>query len=170
MADTGGIPYRWNGEAMQPLYTFADACAASFTVGQVYRLVEIKDRSDASQGHYFACIKTAWLNLPEWYGTDFPTPESLRKHALIRAGWCNSQQFIAGNVKEAQRLAVFMRPLYDYAMITVNGLVVTILTAKSQSKREMPKGDFESSKSAVLDILAAMIGVSVDELREPRST
>ena len=41
---------------------------------------------------------------------------------------------------------------------------VVIRTARSQSRRSMDKKDFQASKSAVLDIVAGMIGVAPEDL------
>jgi hypothetical protein len=131
-----------------------------FVVGAVYRLVEQQDRSPASHAHYFAAVTDAWQNLPEGLSAHYPTPDHLRKHALIRAGYFNSSQFIAANKTEAVKLAAWLRPIDEYAIVTVEGCIVTRLTAKSQDMRSMDKRTFQESKTAVLAIVAEMIGTT----------
>ena len=157
------IPYKWTGEAMQPLAGRATREANSaFVVGQVYRLVE--DRSIASHNHQFAEIAEAWNNLPENMMEQFPTAEHLRKYALIKCGFANHRQFIASSKAEALRIAAFLRPMNEYAIVSVTGCIVNEFTAQSQSRRAMGPKDFQASKQAVLEFCANLIGVKMSEL------
>lgn len=58
-----------------------------YIVGQVYFLEHREERSSASHAHYFACVADAWMNLPDALAERFPTPEALRKYALIMTGY-----------------------------------------------------------------------------------
>ena len=60
---------------------------------------------------------------------------------------------------EAVRVASFIRPLDTYAVIVPREATVVVMTAKSQSYKAMGRVEFQRSKEAVLDKLAAMIGV-----------
>lgn len=159
------IPFRWSGDSMEPLPRFAKECDRHFVVGEVYQLVEQQDRSQTSHNHYFACVAEAWKNLPDEMVERFPTAEHLRKFALIKAGFADSRQFLAASKAEALRLAAFVRPCDEYALVTVREMVVTVWTARSQSMRAMGRRDFQASKDAVLDAISALIGVSADSLR-----
>lgn len=158
------LPMRWDGEAMVPLPGFARRADAQFVIGQTYRLEPVEDRSAASHRHYFAAINEAWANLPDHMAERFPSPESLRKFALIKAGYADSRQIVAASKAEAQRLAAFIRPMDEYAVVTVDQAVVTIFTARSQSVRAMGKAEFQDSKQKVLDVIADMIGVTSEAL------
>lgn len=159
------ILFRWQGDGFTPLTPrAAAACDEHYVVGQVYRLVEQQDRSQASHNHYFAAITEAWRNLPDAVAEQFPTAEHLRKFALIKAGYADSRQIVASSKAEAVRLAAFIRPLDEYGIVTVSDAVVTHWTARSQNMRAMGKKDFEASKQAVLDLVAGMIGVTRDQL------
>ncbi|WP_431861469.1 hypothetical protein [Azospirillum sp.] len=129
-------------------------------VGEVYRLSEHQDRSDASHRHYFACINEAWENLTEHMAAQFPTPDHLRKFALIKAGHADSRQMVASSKAEAVRLAAFIKPIDDYALVLVDGAVVTVWTARTQNMRAMDRKTFQASKDAVLAIVAEMIGTT----------
>lgn len=155
------IMFTWDGEAMAPASQFWSRRAdKQFVIGERYELIEAdKPRSSNSHRHYFAAVKEAWANLPELMAERFPTPDHLRKYALIKAGFHNSNSIVAASAAEALRLAAFIKPMDDFALVTTAGAVVTVYTAKSQSYR-MGKEEFQRSKEAVLGILADMIGVT----------
>ena len=162
---TPPLPFRWNGEAMAPLPRFAKDCDKRFVVGEIYRLVEQEDRSIRSHQHYFASVNEAWKNMPDDMIEQFPTPDHLRKYALIKAGYADSRQFVAASKAEARRLAAFIRPCDEYALVAPQETVVTVWTARSQSMRAMGKRDFQASKDAVLNIVAGMIQVTPETLQ-----
>lgn len=158
------ILYQWSGEAMAPLPRFAKRCDAELVIGEVYTLVAHEVRSQASHNAYFAAVSRAWQNLPEHLAERFPTAEHLRKYALIKTGYHDERSIVAASKAEAQRIAAFIRPLDDFAIVTVSEAVVTVYTAKSQSMRAMGKAVFQASKEAVLALLADMVGTTPDEL------
>lgn len=154
------ILYRWQGDAMEPLPRFREECDREFVVGQIYRLDVYEERSHKSHAHYFACIADGWQNLPENLAADFPTPECLRKHALIRSGYADKRTFVASSKAEALRIAAFIRPLDEYSIVTVDGAMVTEYRAQSQSQRAMGAKTFQASKDAVLNYIAGLIGTT----------
>jgi hypothetical protein len=154
---------------MEVVRGFQKRADAAFVVGEVYRLEPVEDRSAASHRHYFAAVAEAWANLPEDQAARFPTSEHLRKWALIQAGYHNRRELLASSKAEAARLAAFIEPMDEYASVTVRVGAVEVLTARSQSVRAMGKTDFQKSKDAVLEILAATIGVTVDELNRAQA-
>lgn len=159
------LPYRWDGESFTPVSPYwAREADKEFTVGEVYRLDVIEERSRASHAHFFASVTEAWRNLPERLADRFPSAEHLRKYSLIRCGYRDERSIVCASKAEAQRLAAFVKPMDDYAVVVARERVVTVWTAKSQSMRAMPKGEFQRSKDAVLDYLASLIGTSRDAL------
>lgn len=154
------IVYRWEGDAMVPLSRFARTCGEAFTVGEYYRMEVREERSVKSHSHYFACIADAWENLPEDQASQFPTAEHLRKWALVKAGYRDERSIVCASKAEAQRVAAFIKPLDEYAVVIVREAVVMVLTAKSQSVKAMGRVDFQASKDKVLGILSEMIGVT----------
>ncbi|WP_262027110.1 hypothetical protein [Microvirga sp. Mcv34] len=161
---TAPIVFQWSGDAMVPHHRFQRECDASFVVGESYRLAVQEHRSQANHNHYFAAINEAWMNLPEVLAERFPTSEHLRKYALIKAGYRDERTFPCASKAEAQRLAAFIRPMDDFAIVTTAEAVVTVWTAKSQSKAAMGKQVFQESKNKVLDVLAEMIGIQPETL------
>ena len=159
------IPMRWMGDSFVPLNAHWQREAdKALVVGEVYRVTTVEERSAASHRHMFAALNSAWMNLPEDQAERFATAEHLRRFALIKAGYCDERSIVCASKAEAQRVAAFIRPMDDFAIVTISEAVVRVFTAKSQSVRAMGKADFQASKQAVLDVVADMLGVTADEL------
>ena len=156
--------FEWDGEQMKPLS--ARAADRQYVVGERYRLAVEEDRSAASHNHYFASVHEAWGNLKEDAAAQFPTADHLRKYALVKAGYRDERSIVASSKAEALRLAAFIKPMDEFAIVTVSEAVVVVHTAKSQSIRAMGKTEFQRSKDAVLDIIAAMIGVTAQAVTD----
>lgn len=168
MSAPGPLRLRYEGEgAFSPVSPYwAKRGDLNFTVGEVYELQEVQERSSAQHRAYFASIKTAWESLPEDKLQQFPSPEALRKWALIRAGHCNQNIFPCANKTEALRLQKFLAPLDEFGVIDVRGNVVVRYVAHSQSYRAMDKERFRKSFDDVLRVIAEMIGTTASELSE----
>jgi hypothetical protein len=130
-----------------------------------------RGRSMTSHRHQFAWVRDAWDSLPEGLH-DAPwaeTPETLRKHALIATGFHQSYTLDCGANATAQRVKAALVSAeagkYGYAVGRVRGPVVTVWTPESQSIRAMGGKRFQESKTAIIDWIAAQIGVSAEELR-----
>lgn len=158
------IVYRWTGEGMVPLPYMAKRADQQFVIGETYRMETAEERSARSHSHYFAAVHEAWTNLPEDQAERFPTSEHLRKWALIQCRYCDQRQTVCSTRAEALRIAAFIKPMDDYAVVTAVEYVVTVYTAKSQSRRAMPGKEFQESKIKVLDLLASMLGVEPEKL------
>lgn len=108
------------------------------------------------------------MNLREEDAQRFLNPDILRKHALIKAGFCDVTATVCKFKTEAQRMAAALQAQAamqdDYVIVTVHGKVVTSYRAKSQDMRSMDKPTFQAAKDAVLAILADMIGVEISDL------
>ncbi len=157
---TGALTYTWEGDCFRPLKHCQKECDRLYTIGERYLLEDVHERSAKSHAQFFAALREAWLSLPDHLAQQFPTPESLRKHALIRTGFRDERSIAASSRAEALRLASFVRPMDDHAIVTVTGSLVVVYTAKSQSYRQMGKADFQRSKQAVLDFVDDMLGVA----------
>lgn len=159
------IPCVWTGRHFEPVRGHHARAAEMFGPGEVVNLQAVEDRSAASHRHYFAAINEAWQNLPEGMAPHYPSPEHLRKRALIQAGYADCQSFAASSRREAVKLAAFLVPVDPFSLVTLEGSTVTRWTAQSQSQRAMGKQVFQESKEAVLGVLADMIGVTPDTLQ-----
>lgn len=167
--NTAPLIFGWSGEAMVPLPRYATLCNKAFTKGEKYRLEAIEERSAKSHSHYFACLNEAWQNLPDEAADRFPTSEHLRKFALIKAGYFDSRSIVASSKAEAGRIAAFIRPCDEFAIVTVEEAAVTVYTAKSQSLKAMGKQVFQASKEAVLSYVSSLIGVQKEALSQARA-
>jgi hypothetical protein len=158
--------YQWTGEAMEPLRRFHNLAADQLVIGQTYRLVEEAERSEISHDHQFAWLNEAWKTLPESIAEDFPTAESLRKRALIATGFYDEQLIDAGSQAAALRVAASVRsfPGEDFSHIVTRGPLVVVRRAKSQKKNRMGAEDFQKSKTAILEWVSALLGITPEQL------
>ena len=157
------ITFEWNGEVMVPLNK--RLANKQYVVGEYYRLEAREERSTVSHDHFFACVQETWKNLPEDMAEHYPTPDHLRKRALIKCGYRNERSIVCASAEEARKVAAFIQPFDDMAYIVIRDNVVTVYTAESQSLQSQDKERFQASKNAVLDLLSTMIGVSVETLK-----
>jgi hypothetical protein len=157
---------RYEGEGFFRVLSnyWAERADKEFVIGEVYTLVEHHERSTATHNHYFASITEGWRNLPDELLETYPTPEHLRKRALIAKGYRDERTIVCSSKAEAGRVAAFVKPMDEYAVVSVREAVVRVWTAKSQSMKAMGKAEFAESKNAVLDFIADLLGVTTDEL------
>lgn len=157
------LEFQWAGGVMMP--TSPTRAERQYVVGERYWLEPHAPRSRKSHSHFFACVHQAWLNLPEDMAARFPTSDHLRKWCLIKAGYREERTFVCKAKTEAVALAAFIRPMDDYAVVVVQERAVVVMTAKSQSMAAMGRKTFQESKTACLDALSQLIGISTDDLK-----
>jgi hypothetical protein len=133
------------------------AAEQAFELGQTYRLEPWMDRSPASQAHFFAAINDAFDKLPPPLAERFRSPDHLRKYALCMTGHCDQRSMECRSHAEALRVAAFLRPIDEYAVVNVSASTVAMLTARSQSARAMDPQTFGASKDAVLGYIASLV-------------
>jgi NDP-sugar pyrophosphorylase family protein len=156
------LPYRWEGDGFTPLRPrLSDK---DLIVGQVYWLDPERQRSEESHRHEFAWLREAWSQLPEALADRFPTPEHLRKAALIQGGYFHETLIDCGTNAAALRVASYARAKDGFAHVVVRGPLVVERVAKSQSRRAMEPKEFQDSKTAIIEIVSAMIGVAPETL------
>lgn len=165
-ADLQPVAFEWDGESMVPVKRFTALADRQYVIGEHYVLTEHHERSAVTHRHYFACLREIWLNLPEALGERFPTELHLRKWALIQAGYADHRQLVASSKAEAARLAAFMQPSDQYAVIVVKNNVVDVFTPQSQSLRAMGKQKFAESKDRTLEVLSKLVGVTPEQIRQ----
>lgn len=171
MTGGGVIEAVWTGEVFQPTSPYwVRRADKEYAKGEVLRIAHVPQRSASSHNHFFASVQSAWENLPPLMAERFNSPDALRKYCLIKSGFCTSDSITCPSHADALRVAAFVRPADEFALITVLKNVVTRYTAKSQSFQAMGKAEFASSKDRVLDVLAEMIGVTTNELKSAQPT
>lgn len=65
---------------------------------------------------------------------------------------------VCSSKAEAQRIAAFMRPIDEYAIIIASEAAVRVFTAESQSHKAMGAERFQQSKQAVLEFIDELLG------------
>lgn len=147
---------KWTGEVFQPEPSFKAYCAREYTVGEIYPMLPVEERSQASHSHYFAAVAEGFNNLSEENAKRFPDKEALRHWCLVQCGYCTETNYVLANSKEARKLAADIRRMSPYAVISIRDAVVVVWEAESQSRAAMKKEIFEKSKQDVLDMIASM--------------
>lgn len=142
---------------------FIKRCDAEYVIGETLRWQICHERSAKSHAHYFATVDSAWANLPEALAMDFPSADHLRKHALIKAGFCTMAKMVFGDEAEALRACSILRGMDSYAICEVSGRVVTVYRAQSQSLRAMGAKVFQDSKDKVLAVISQIIGADATQ-------
>jgi hypothetical protein len=159
------IAFRWKDGAMVPL---RPRDVRGFEDGRIYFLAEASERSWVSHSHQFAWLQTAWENLPEQLADQFPSPEALRKAALIATGWRRETIIDCGNRAAAARVAAFARGEDEFARVVVRGPTVIVQKARSQRMHghdRMDKAEFQRSKDDILGWIAELLDVAPERLR-----
>lgn len=154
----------WTGEAFRPLGRYATEADRQLVVGERHKITEWSDRSDATHRHEFAWLREAWQNLPESIADLYPSPEHLRKRALIQAGYFNEMVIDAGSNAAAIRVSRGFMAHDEFCVAVVRGSIVAVRTAKSQSRRSMDRKEFQASKTAIMEIVSQLLGVSPADL------
>lgn len=147
--------FKWDGDAMVP--TRPRLADQHFVVGEEYCLVEHHERSGVSHRHYFAALNDAWQSIPDELVAEYPNVDALRKKMLIRAGYADERSIVCSTKAEAQRIAAFIKPMDDYAVVIVRDAVVKVFTAQSQSTKAMGAKAFQESKEKVLEAVHALL-------------
>lgn len=161
MSDTFPMLYEGNG-----LFRCLHPKRVKLDVGAVHGWQMAEHRSKASHDHFFAIINEAWKNLPEDMADDFPSPEHLRKWALIKAGFCSETRIACANNNEAMTLATKAKAMDKYSIVAIDGKAVTIWTADSQRRDAMGRQAFQEAKERALHIISNLLGTDITILKE----
>lgn len=153
------IPFRWTGAAMEPLSRFHNTVAAQFETGKLYVLSVVEDRSQKSHNHLFAEIAAVHESLPDELANNWPTPEHLRKAALIRAGFRTVRDYVCATAAEARRTAMLAEDMDEYAVVEISGTVVRVCRAQSMAWGRMKRADFQAAKDGVFRCIYDLTGI-----------
>jgi hypothetical protein len=160
---TDVLPMRYEGNG---LFRCLHSRRIKMAVGEVHGWAMAEHRSKASHDHFFACVNEAWKSLPEYLADDFPSPEHLRKWALIKAGFCSETRIVCANNAEALTLATKAKTMDKFSIVAIDGKTVTIWTADSQRKDAMGRQRFQEAKDKALHIISELIGTDAATLRD----
>lgn len=160
------LVFRWDGEAMRVLPRFAKDADKRYVVGEVYTLEEIQERDMVKHRRQFAFVKDAWKNLDHRYENEpwAQSAEHLRRFALVKTGYCNTETFVCSSRAEAMRWAAQLRSDNEYAIVTIQGTTIHRFTAMSQSVRSMGAQTFYESRAKVMEFVSGLIGTDAKTL------
>jgi hypothetical protein len=116
--------------------------------------------ADKMRRRFFAHLREdVWGSLKEEHVRRFPSPEILRKHALIAVGHCDVRTVVAGSRSAAPDLAKAFEAMDSYAIVTVQGDVITIYQAKSMARRFLLKPQFNDVAEKVWTWIYQQTGI-----------
>lgn len=150
---------------MMPHPRFLALCGRQFALDEDYPLGPVEGVPSRSRGGFFAAVKEAWNNLPA-EDERFPTPEHLRKRALVAVGWATHAEYVMDTPKDAKNMARALRSSDEYAVIKVSGSVVSIWTAKSIKSGAITGAEFQVVKTQALDWVATLARTTRRELEQ----
>lgn len=153
------MTYTGDGFSISPGF-WQKAADQHYVIGERYRMLHENVRSAKSHRHMFAMINDAHANLSDDKLELHPSPEALRKHALIECGYCDQQSFVCSSEAEARRLAAFLKPVDEFSIILSKRNIVTRYIAKSMSVKALGNKEFQIWKDAILTWIAAQIGTT----------
>ncbi len=159
------VMFTWTDDGvMAPLPRFRALCDRQYAVGEEYALGPVENIPGNSRAPLFIAAKETWNSLPE-DDDRFPTPEHLRKRALVRAGWATHAQYVLDTPKDAKALALALRQHDGYAVIRISGSTVEVWTAKSIAAGQISAEEWKVVKERALAFLATVTGVTSGELQ-----
>ena len=126
----------------------------------------LEDRDLRSHRHYFVSVREVWLNLPMAVAKRWPTPDHLRKWALIEEGYCSHAEIACKDGQAARVAAREFRVADQYSVIKVDADVGRIWRAEPQDSRSIGKPRLQKSKWDVINRLATLVGVSAKDIME----
>lgn len=153
---TAALLWRWDGKVAVPLSNRPIDLEPG-----TYRFDVVEDRNWARHRAYFARLKELWETLPESAALEpwAQSPESLRRYALIRTGFCTCTTYACGTKAAAATTARALRAEADeFTIVAVRGTTVEVYRAKSQAGRAMTKDEFNESADRVLAFIEALVG------------
>lgn len=115
--------------------------------------------ADEMRKRFFATIREVHLNLPDELRQRWPSSETLRKEALIAAGWCDTMQVVAGSKSAAPGIAAAFKSKDQYCVVVVRGDVLTVYTARSMSRRALPRPQFKDVAQKAYDWIEQQTGI-----------
>lgn len=164
------IPVQWDDEreVLVPLRNFVRQLKKMLRHGQKLFIERIELRSMKAHNRFFAELARRWNSMPQHITKHFINQTHLRKHALIRCGWVEEMKPIACGTPEAAVMgAVCAKTAAAYAMVAINGPVVTIYTARSMATsgdRCMKPKEFYQAAKDVLDFCDGLLGIAKNEI------
>lgn len=152
--------------AFVPTRGIARLVAGKYTAGMGYLLEPATLGSTPFERAFFASVNTAWQNLSDdRQREEYPTPDHLRKRALIKCGFHRTSEIVFDTDKDARRAAATAKLDDEYCVVVVSGNVMRKYVAESMKVRtKQDRERFKLMADAVLQLLAATLGTTKKEL------
>jgi hypothetical protein len=115
--------------------------------------------ADRMRMRFFAILRDIHGNLNDDLRRRFPSSETLRKHALVAAGWCDVMTVLAGSKSAAPGIAAAFQVKDRYCIIDIRGEVLTIYTARSMMRPALLKHQFLEISEKALDWILTQTGI-----------
>lgn len=125
--------------------------------------------ADQMRKRFFACLRDAHANLRPEHLQRWPDSEALRKSALISVGHCDVATICAGSKKAAIEFSTYLHSRDRYCLVMVSGDVLMVYTARSMSRRMLPKKEFMEVAEKVFAFIAGQTGIDPGQSFEGRS-
>ena len=150
--------FRWDGYVMRPV----GRSPLAYQKGVTYRMQE-EDASTQSRRHYHARLAELWENFPH---DSFPSPEHLRKFALIRTGQYHEVLIPASNEMLQGAFVAVAKSFDKFAICVCEDGFVKAYRAISQAKGAMSEDEFNKSKDKVLAYIEDLLARDVEDCKE----
>jgi len=124
--------------------------------------------ADSSRRYFFAALRDAHSNLRDEHLQMWPNAEIMRKHCLIAIGHCD-QVTLPCTKATAPQIANTFRLFNQYCVALVKADTVTVYTARSMSRRALPKKQFLEVSRLVFDHISAVTGIDPSQSHEGRA-
>lgn len=115
--------------------------------------------ADKMRQRFFAILRDIHGNLSDEARRRFPSHETLRKHALIAAGWCDVMTVLAGSKAAAPGIAAAFHIKDRYCIIDIKGEVMTVYTARSMTRPSLLKPQFLEVSEKAFDWISEQTGI-----------
>ena len=162
------LRYDGAGTFIPPGVAVRELLDRKLVIGECYRVSIYHERSETYHAKYFATIAEAWQHLPNPWDQMLPSPEHLRKYALIKAGWCDSVTLPLKSKSDAIAGVNAARFIDAYCVATATANVLTIFKARSQRKAFQDAHSFYETAVRVFDVIGGIIGVDPLSLYNPK--
>lgn len=158
---------RWTGSAYEPATAFWQRVISEQTpIGAVewQEFSPDDEVSDAERAAFFAQVGEAWKNLPDDLAARYPSPDHIRKRALVTTGHCDITDHVCESEHEIGMIQRFAAR-NEYAVLVRKDMVIRELVPKSMKKGGMTKKEFREAAEDVRRVLSELLGVDIETLR-----
>lgn len=164
----------WDAErgVFVPAPKYLRQLARAYEDGQKMWISRVTSRSDKQHKKFFAefneMARLRYLSMPNFITERFRDEDHLRKFALVSMGHIKSMTHnVFSSEEEAAKVVALCKVGNPYAVVRIEGCVVTIYVAKSMvmsgAEEVMDRKEFTRAAHDVLTFLDTLLGIALDE-------